>query len=84
MKLLLGSLQDAAPAASIRDHLPDWMLNTIFFLETWQWLGVFALAFLGIVLEKIVTFGLQRILRRFLNQFEVEVDPSLLRSGSRS
>ncbi|MHC4550099.1 MAG: mechanosensitive ion channel family protein [Planctomycetota bacterium] len=38
----------------LRAHLPDWLVHQTFLLENWQWLGLLALALLGLILGAIV------------------------------
>ena len=83
MMLSLTTQDEPSQFASLRDMMPEWMLRTEFLIETWQWLGILGLAFVGMILEKIVTYSLRGGLQRTLKKFDVEVEREVLHSGSR-
>ncbi len=50
----------------LRSRMPSAMLAKGFLLENWQWIGIAVLVFLGLVLDRIVSFLMKRIVVRFL------------------
>lgn len=78
----------AAPPSAlanwIRDHLPaDWLRDRPFILENWQWLGLLALAVLGIVVDRVVSFVVRSAIDRLLRRHGGRLEPDLLRKGVR-
>lgn len=56
--------------AGLVEHLPPWATETIFLFENWQWLGLAALALVGVVVEVAVRFVLGVWVRRLLAKTE--------------
>jgi MscS family membrane protein len=68
----------------IRDHLPaEWMKNSTFLLENWQWVGLLGLALLGIILDRIVVLILRGIAAQVVKRQGGELEAAVLRKGVR-
>lgn len=50
----------------LRSRMPDVLLGKGFLLENWQWIAIALLVFLGLVLDRIVSFFMKRVVVRFL------------------
>jgi len=50
----------------LRSRMPAAMLSKGFLLENWQWIAIAALVFLGLILDRIVSFFMKRVVVRFL------------------
>lgn len=50
----------------LRSRMPDALLGKGFLLENWQWIAIALLVFLGLVLDRIVSFFMKRVVVRFL------------------
>jgi len=53
-------------AQSVRGRLPETLQKRVFILENWQWLSLIVLAFLGVIVDRIVRVVLAMWLRRLL------------------
>ncbi len=83
----------AAPAAEaprsmtgewIRARLPaEWLRESSFILENWQWLGLLALALVGMVIDRAVVLVLRGMLGRLLRRRGGELTRDVLRQGLR-
>jgi MscS family membrane protein len=84
----------AAPAAAeaprsmtgewIRARLPaEWLRESTFILENWQWLGLLALALVGMVIDRAVVLVLRGMLGRLLRRRGGELARDVLRQGLR-
>lgn len=67
----------------LRAAMPRALLGVGFLLEHWQWLGLLLLSILAVVLDRIVTFVVQRILERELGKRLDHVDPGELHDALR-
>jgi MscS family membrane protein len=62
--------ETASPAGlpGLLEHLPSWLRKTGFLLEHWQWLGLLGIIVLGVILAKVTTFAIARLLHRLLKE----------------
>jgi MscS family membrane protein len=56
------------PAMWIREQMPETLRGGGFILEYWQWLALAILIFVGVIVERVVTFVLQRVVARQLSR----------------
>ncbi len=75
----------AAPSAGrwLRSKMPAGLLAPRFILEPWQWLGLLALVFIGIVLDRLVVFLVQMPAGLWLRRHVDRVEPTTLRRALR-
>jgi MscS family membrane protein len=50
----------------LRSNMPEGLLGKGFLLENWQWIAIALLVFLGLILDRIVSFFMKRVVVRFL------------------
>lgn len=68
----------------IRARLPaEWLRESSFILENWQWLGLLALALVGMVIDRAVVLVLRGMLGRLLRRRGGELTRDVLRQGLR-
>jgi len=67
-----------SPGLWLRSKVPASLRGTSFILEAWQWLGLLALALVGIVLDRLVVLLAQVLTGRWLRRRVDEVDPAQL------
>ncbi len=70
-------------AMRIRESMPEGLRNRGFILEYWQWLALAILVFSGVVLDKVLTFVLQRSVARHLAARFKRIDEDLVHSAIR-
>lgn len=73
----------AKAAPWLESHVPDSLRNVFFLLEHWQWLGLLALALLGVILDRIVSVVAYTVVRRVLHRTMPGADQDGLRSAVR-
>jgi MscS family membrane protein len=56
------------PAMWMREQVPEDLRGGGFILEYWQWLALAILIFIGVLVERVVTFVLRRIVARQLSR----------------
>jgi MscS family membrane protein len=49
----------------IRSTLPDWLKQKSFLLENWHWLGLLLIVAAGVVVDWVISFALQLVVRRW-------------------
>ncbi len=74
---------DVSPGFWLRSKVPPSLRRTTFILEAWQWLGLLALALLGIVLDRLVVLLAQVVTGRWLRRRVEQVDPADLHKALR-
>lgn len=52
----------------LRAQMPEALQQRVFLLEHWQWIGLLLLAFVGVMLERLVTWVADRILLSYLRR----------------
>jgi MscS family membrane protein len=67
-----------SPGLWLRSKVPASLRGTAFILEAWQWLGLLALALVGIVLDRLVVLLAQALTGRWLRKRVERVEPALL------
>ena len=78
----LNQSEDSLPLAARirlfvrRLDMPILMEKSLY-LENWHWLGLFIVILMGMVVSRIFTFFLSRILRRWFNQAHFRLDEKL-------
>jgi len=70
-------------SAWLKSSMPESLRERIFFLEYWQWIGLFALILLGFILDKLVVFILHGVVLRYLERRQQRVDLAMLRKSLR-
>lgn len=71
------------PGLSIRSKIPESLRHRALWLESWQWLGLLLLAFIGIATDRITTKLIEIILVTRLRRWLSEVDKDLIRDSLR-
>ncbi len=74
---------DASPPGWLESSVPDGLRRSSFLLENWQWLGLLALAIVGIILDRVLVTILQTVLTRIYRRFLPRGDTKLVRSAVR-
>lgn len=67
----------------IRSLMPESLRQGSFLLEYWQWLGLFVLALIGVVIDKLVTTLLEKGVTSRLGERLGALDPTELKSALR-
>ncbi|MCG8462460.1 MAG: mechanosensitive ion channel family protein [Holophagales bacterium] len=67
----------------LRGRLPPSLLGTAFLLESWQWLALLILILLGVLVDRILTYSLQRAIERYLRRRMERTDPDELHTALR-
>jgi MscS family membrane protein len=67
----------------LRERVPESLRETGFLLEHWQWLGLFVLTFLGVLLDRFVTLLLALLTRAALRREHLIVRGTTLRTSLR-
>ena len=80
---VLRSPLDIAPGLWVRSKIPDSLRTERLWLEDWQWIGLFLLIFLGILLDRIVAGVVLANLKRFLERQRVTIAEKFLEDGLR-
>ncbi|MFP6596099.1 MAG: mechanosensitive ion channel domain-containing protein, partial [Candidatus Hydrogenedentota bacterium] len=81
----IAGFQSVAPEV-LSLQLQDWvsentpyLMNELFLFENWKWLGLFFSILLGMIVSRIATMFLLRIVRRFFNKERMRLDEKLER-----
>ena len=72
-----------SPGLWLRSKVPESLRRTAFILEAWQWLGLLALALLGIVLDRLVVLLAQALTGRWLRKRVERLEPADLHKALR-
>ena len=72
-----------APGIWVQSKIPSSLRTERLWLEDWQWIGLFLLIFLGILLDRIVAGFVLANLKRFLESRRITVAEKLLQDGLR-
>ena len=67
----------------LRAQMPKFLQDSLFFLEYWQWIGLFLIILAGIILDKAIVFFLLGTAKKYLNKRLTSADPELLRKSLR-
>ena len=69
-----------SPTAWFRTHLPQWLFTRTFILENFQWLGMLLVILAGTVLDRVVRFVIEYILRSRFRESDYEYNSEYLRA----
>jgi|GEM_PF-126076 len=65
--------EDRAPAsAKWKQKLPKWMLKRFLGIELWSWMGILALVFLALMVQKLVVFFIGTYVRRMTRRAHIK------------
>ncbi|MCH2160407.1 MAG: mechanosensitive ion channel [Phycisphaerales bacterium] len=67
----------------VRVYAPPSLLDKFFFLETWQWIGLGVVIFIGFVLDLFVRIVLGLFLRRISRRMKVQLEDQVIRQSVR-
>lgn len=67
----------------LRGKIPTSLQETAFILEHWQWVGIFLLIFLGMILDRLVTALLRGTVRRHMKRTAEILDADALQTALR-
>ena len=65
-------------AGRLREMMPPALRSNVLFLEGWQWLGLIAIIFAGVVAGRVFVFTATKIAKRFLDRRARGFDPDIL------
>ncbi len=65
---------DAAAEIELPDGLPDWLGQTGFLLPHYQWICLAVVVFLGLVVDRLVRFLLDRLVRGWIRLARMDLD----------
>ena len=80
---IMGVTEYASVSDWMSINAPESMLKTYLFLRLWQWIGLAAAVFLGLVVDLIVRFALGAILRIVLQRFNSTLEPKAIKRSIR-
>ncbi|MCA9755980.1 MAG: mechanosensitive ion channel [Candidatus Eisenbacteria bacterium] len=83
VKGVLESPLSIAPGLWVQSKVPTSLRTSRLWLEDWQWIGLFLLIFLGILLDRIVAGVVMSNLKRFLSRKKVTIAEKFLKDGLR-
>lgn len=72
-----------APSLWLRERMPAGLRATGFLLEHWQWLGLLALALIGIVADRLLVALIVVVARVWLSRKGVTIDQAVVARGAR-
>lgn len=59
--------------APLKEFMPDWTAERVFFLQKGQWITIAILIFGSLIVERIARFYIRRLLEHFLKKQELEL-----------
>ena len=76
-----GTVRDLAEWMNL--NAPEWMLGRVVFLTVWQWIGLAAIVFIGLIADLLVRLFMGRVLRSVLKRYYKPTDAHLIRRSAR-
>ena len=65
-------------ASAIRDHAPETLRRRLLLLEVWQWIALAALAFVGVLADRLCRLAVGIWMRRLLGRIQRDRDRQIL------
>lgn len=69
-----------SPTAWFRTHLPHWLFERTIILENFQWFGLFLVILLGSILDRVIRFLMERVLRHRFRDDDYDYNSEYLRA----
>lgn len=78
-----GAQAPSGMARWMRSELPEWLRESSFLLENWQWLALLATAILGVVVDRVSGLSMRGAILAMLRRRGAAVDDRTLDAGVR-